>query len=104
MRLSFVESRRKDKERSQKGSNQQCGSLSLTLYVEVLVTLATLDLVTLDVTVRADVHCHTALSIFFRLQVADFDIRFLFLVSHVCYLSFVGLFVDCVVSVAPNSN
>ena len=26
---------------------------------------------------------HTALSIFFRLQVDEFDIRFLFLVSHV---------------------
>jgi hypothetical protein len=38
-----------------------------------LVKLATLDLVTLDATVRADVGCHTALSIFFRLQVTDFD-------------------------------
>jgi len=39
-------------------------------------------------------------SIFFWLQIANFDV-FLFLVLHVCYLSFVGLFV-CVVS--PNSN
>ena len=48
-----------------------------------------------------------ALGIFFRLQVVEFDIRFLFLVLlvlHVCYLSFVGLFVDCVLSVTPNSN
>ena len=44
--------------------------------------LATLDLVTLTAT-RADVGCDTALSIFFRLQVDEFDIRFLFLVSHV---------------------
>ena len=79
--------------------------LSLTLYLVIsLVKLATLELVTLDVTVGADVGGHTALSIFFRLEVADFDIGFLFLVSHVCYLSFCGLFVDCVVSVAPNSN
>jgi hypothetical protein len=26
------------------------------------------------------------------------------LVLHVCYLSLVGLFVDCVLSVTPNSN
>jgi hypothetical protein len=79
--------------------------LSLTLYLAIsLVMLTTLDLVSLDVTVGADVGCHTALSIFFRLQVVDFDIRFLFLVSHVCYLSFVGLFVDRVVSLAPNNN
>jgi hypothetical protein len=26
------------------------------------------------------------------------------LVLHVCYLSFVGLFVDCILSVTPNSN
>src|SRR6266576_3638799 len=77
--------------------------LSLTLYVEVsLVLLATLE-ATARADVGADVGCHTALGIFFRLQVVDFDIRFLFLVSHVCFLSFVGLFVDCVVSVAPNS-
>ena len=41
----------------------------------------------LDATARADVGadvgCHTALGIFFRLQVVEFDIRFLFLVSHV---------------------
>ena len=30
--------------------------------------------------VGADVGCHTALGIFFRLQVVEFDIRFLFLV------------------------
>ena len=54
--------------------------------------------------VGADVGCHTALGIFFRLQVVEFDIRFLFLVLHVCYLSFVGLLVDCVLSVAPNGN
>jgi hypothetical protein len=47
---------------------------------------------------------HTALGIFFRLQVTDFEAYCLFLVLHVCYLSFVGLFVDCVVSVTPNSN
>ena len=42
-------------------------------------------LATLDATARADVGadvgCHTALGIFFRLQVVEFDIRFLFLVS-----------------------
>ena len=41
-------------------------------------------------------------SIFFWLQVANFDV-FLFLVLHVCYLSFAGWIV-CVVSVAPNSK
>ena len=44
-----------------------------------------------------------AFSIFFWLQVANFDV-FLFLVLHVCYLSFVGLFSVCFASVAPNSN
>jgi hypothetical protein len=48
--------------------------LSLTLYMEVsLVMLATLDLATLDVTARADAGCHTALGVFFRFQVSDFD-------------------------------
>ena len=65
-------------------------------------------LATLDATARADVCAHisnhTALGIFFRLQVVDLDVRFLFLVLHVCYLSFVGLFVDRVLSVTPNSN
>ena len=49
--------------------------LFLTLYVEVSLVL----LVTLDATARADVGCHTSLGIFFRLQVVEFDIRFLFL-------------------------
>jgi hypothetical protein len=48
-----------------------------------LVMLAILDLVILDATARADVGCHTALSIFFRLQVVEFDIRSLLLVLHV---------------------
>jgi hypothetical protein len=96
---------KKIKENRTRDRTNSTALLSLTLYLAIsLVKLATLDLVTLEVTVRADVGCHTALSIFFRLQVADFDIRFLFLVSHICYLSFVGLFVDCVVSVAPNSD
>jgi hypothetical protein len=71
-----------------------------------LVMLATLD-ATARADVGADIGNHTALGIFFRLQVVEFDIRFLFLVLlvlHVCYLSFVGLFVDCVLSVTPNSN
>ena len=66
-------------------------------------------LASLDATARGAgiIGDHTALGIFFRLQVVDFDFRFLFLVLlglHVCYLSFVGLFVDCVLSVTPNSN
>jgi len=72
-----------------------------------LVMLPTLDATARGAGIRADVGCHTALGIFFRLQVVEFDIRFLFLVLlvlHVCYLSFVGLFVDCVLSVTPNSN
>ena len=78
--------------------------LSLTLYVEVsLVLLATLDVTARGAGMSADIGDYTALGIFFRLQVVDFDIRFLFLVSHVCYLSFVGL-LDCVLSVAPNGN
>ena len=60
------------------GSNHNAPPLSLTLTVG-----ATLYLATLDATARADVGCHTALGIFFRLQVVEFDIRFLFLVSHV---------------------
>ena len=60
----------------------------------------------LDATARTDVGAadignHTALGIFFRLQVVEFDIRFLFLALHVCYLFFVGL---SVLSVTPNSN
>ena len=65
-----------------RGIEPQCGSFSLTLYVEVsLVLLATLDATARGADVSADVGCHTALGIFFRLQVVDFDIRFLFLVS-----------------------
>ena len=66
--------------------------------------LATLDATARGAGISGD---HTALGIFFRLQVIEFDIRFLFLVLlvlHVCYLSLVGLFVDCVLSVTPNSN
>jgi hypothetical protein len=51
--------------------------------VEVsLVLLATLD-ATARADVGADIGNHTALSIFFRLQVVEFDIPFLFLVLHV---------------------
>ena len=72
-----------------------------------MVILATLDATARGAGIRADVGCHAALGIFFRLQVVDLDIRFLFLVLlalHVCYLSFVGLFVDCVLSGTPNGN
>jgi len=88
------------------GSNYSKAPLSLTLYVDVnlVVMLPTLDATARGAGIRADVGCHTALGIFFRLQVVEFDIRFLFLVLHVCYLPFVGLFVDCVLSVRPNSN
>jgi hypothetical protein len=105
VRLSFAESREKDKGKSQKGSNRGATLLSLTLYMVVsLVMLATLDATVRGADISGD---HTALGIFFRFQVVEFDIRFLFLVLlvlHVCYLSFVGLFVDCVLSVRPNSN
>ena len=78
--------------------------LSLTLTVAATLCLPTLDATARGAGIRADVGCHTALGIFFRLQVVDLDIRSLFLDLHVCYLSFVGLFVDCVLSVTPNSN
>ena len=80
--------------------------LSLTLSLEDDVRLATVG-ATARAGAGAGGGCHTALGIFFRLQVVEFDIRSLFLVSlvlHVCYLSFVGLFVDCVLSVTPDSN
>jgi hypothetical protein len=97
---------KKIKENRTRDRTNSAALLSLTLYMDVsLVMLVTLD-ATARTDVSADVGCHTALGIFFRLQVVEFDIRFLFLVllvSHVCYLSFVGLFVD-VSSVAPNSN
>ena len=87
------------------GSNRGAALLSLTLYLAIsLVKLATLDATARGAGMSADIGDHTALGIFSRLQVVDFDIRFLFLVSHVCYLSFVGLFVDCVLSVTPNGN
>ena len=47
--------------------------------------LATLDATARVAGIGADVGCHTALGIFFRLQVVDLDICFLFLVSHVGY-------------------
>ena len=78
--------------------------LSLTLTVAATLYLPTVDATARGAGIRADVGCPTALGIFFRLQVVDLDIRFLFLVLHVCYLPFVGLFVDCVLSVIPNSN
>jgi hypothetical protein len=82
--------------------------LPLTLYMEVsLVMLATLDLVTLDVTARADVGCHhTALGVFFRFQVADFD-RLLgfFSLCHFIFPSYLFWVVcRCVVSVTPKGN
>ena len=47
----------------------------------------------------------TASRIFCWLNVLDFDpfLGFLLLVSHVCYLFFVGLLIDCVVPVTPKS-
>ncbi len=72
--------------------------------VSLVVMLAPLDVTARGAGIIGD---HTALGIFFRLQVVEFDIRFLFLVLlvlHVCYLSLVGLFVDCVLSVTPNSK
>ena len=65
VRLSSVESREKNKEGPHAGSNRGTASFPLDAAVS-LVMLATLDLMTLAAA-RADVGCHTALSIFFRL-------------------------------------
>jgi hypothetical protein len=102
VRLSFVESREKIDKNRTRDSNRSAGSFSLDAAVN-LVMLATLD-ATARADVGADIGNHTALGIFFRLQVVEFEIRFLFLVLfvlHVCYLSLAGLFV---LSVTPNSN
>ena len=64
-------------------------------------------LATLDVTARADVGCHhTALGVFFRFQVADFDRQLgFFSLCHFVFLAiYFGLFGRCVVSVTPNGN
>ena len=67
--------------------------------------LATLDLVTLDVTARVGCH-YTALGVFFRFQVADFD-RLLgfFSLCHFIFPSYLFWVVSrCVVSVTPKGN
>jgi hypothetical protein len=81
------------------GSNQQCGSLTLSVARGAVADWAVADWAVADWGVAGD----AAFSIFFGLQVANFDV-FLFLVLHVCYLSFVGLFSVCFALVAPNSN
>jgi len=79
VRLSFIESREKDKEKSHKRSNYNAALLSLTLTVAAAGTLylVTLDAMALAMTrdahVIADVARHAAFGIFFRLQVTDFD-------------------------------
>ena len=79
VRLSFIESREKDKEKPHKRSNHNTALLSLTLTVAAAGTLylVTLDAMALAMTrdahVIADVAGHTTLGIFFRLQVTDFD-------------------------------
>jgi hypothetical protein len=63
VRLSFVESREKDKVKLRKRSNHNAALLSLTLTVAAAGTLCP---VTLDAMALA-------LGIFFRLQFTDFD-------------------------------
>jgi hypothetical protein len=97
----LVEGREKINKKRTAGSNRGCGFSSLDLAISLLLPL---DAMARGPGISVDIGDHTALGIFFRLQVVDLDIRFLFLVLHVCYLPFVGLFVDCVLSVIPNSN
>ena len=100
VRLSFIESREKDKEKPHKRSNHNAALLSLTLTVAAaralyLVTLDAMALaMTRDAHVIADAAGHTALGIFFRLQVTDFD-RLLgfFSLCHFIFLAiYFGLF------------
>jgi hypothetical protein len=76
VRLSFVESREKDKGNLHKRSNHNA-ALLLTVAAAGTLYLVTLDAMALAMTrdahVIADVAGHTALGIFFRLQVTDFD-------------------------------
>jgi len=57
-------------------------------------------LATLHVTARADANCHTALDVFFRFQVSDFDCRlgFLFSVPLYCQLFVFGWLSLCCLS------
>jgi len=79
VRLSFIESREKDKEKLHMRSNHNAALLSLTLTV---AAAGTLYLVTLDA---------MALAIFFRLQVTDFN-RLLGFFS-LCHFIFYYLFI-----------
>jgi hypothetical protein len=107
----FVESREKINKEPHRGIEPWCDLILASVSGVAVtgsgdaVTDAVTNVVTDAVTcvLGGDVHSHTTFSIFFWFQVANFDV-FLFLVLHVCYLSFAGLFVLCVVSVAPNSN
>ena len=76
--------------------------LSLAVYLAILGA-TTLDAMGRGAGISVDIGDHTALGVFFGFQVTNVDLC-LFLVSHVCYLSFVGLLIDCVVSLAPKSN
>jgi len=75
-----------------------------TLYLVILDAMA--PAMTRDAHVIADVAGHTALGIFFRLQVTDFD-RLLgfFSLCHFIFLAiYFWLFVVVLVSVTPKSN
>ena len=104
VRLSWLRVDKKTKKNRRRDRTNSAALLSLTLYMEVSLPIVG---ATARAPVGAGIGNHTALGIFFRLQVVEFEIRFLFLVLlvfHVCYLSFVGLFTDCVLSMTPNSN
>ena len=86
VRLSFAESRERNKQDRLAGSNQAAALLSLTLSLAVTLVNALVNasvkglmLVTLVSEVLAS---RTTLGIFFRLHVLDFDVFCLFLVSH----------------------
>ena len=101
--LSFVGSREKEKKNRRRDRTNSAALLSLTLYMEVSLVM----LATLDVTARADVGCHhTALGVFFRFQVSDFNRRLgFFSLCHFIFPSYLLWVVSrCVVSVTPKGN
>jgi hypothetical protein len=71
-----------------------------------LVVLPTLNLATLNVTVRADIGGHTALGVFFRFEVSDFNCRLGFF--SLCHCIFLAIYFwvvfSLVVSVTPKGN
>ena len=93
---------RKNRQEPHAGSNRGAAPLPLN-FVRWTLTLC---VSARRVGAARPVGCHTALGVFFRFQVTDFDLRFgFFSLCHFIFPSYLfGLFCRCGVSVTPKGN